>query len=399
MAQQLTDSKIRATKAQGKPYKLADGDGLWLHVLPSGRRFWRFRFTYKGRESMVSLGRYPEVPLGRAREKATEHRRQLAERIDPAAAKRAARTAEASTFQSVATEWLEKQPFAGITRAKAEWIFALLTPFIGAIPVKDLTAPEILAALRRIEARGKIETAHRALQRASQVMRYAVASGYAASNPARDLRDALKPLVVRHHPSIKDPVRLGALLRAIEGYDGEPTTRAALRLLPYVFVRPGELRGAEWREFNLEAAEWRIPAARMKMHREHIVPLAPQAVSILTELQAITGSGKLVFPSARTRERPISDNTLNAGLRRIGYTGDEMVAHGFRSIASTLLNEQGYNRDWIERQLAHVEGNSVREAYNAAEYLPSRRKMMRGWASYLDGLRSGANVVPLKRPA
>jgi integrase len=401
---ELTDTEIKAAKPTHKAYKLRDGDGLHLLVKPSGRRLWRFRYGHGKTESMVSLGRYPDVSLKLARSKAEAFRQQIAAGTTPAAAKRAERSARANTFKAVALEWLDKQPYATATRDKAEWMFDdLLFPHIGGRPVASLEPPEILEVLERIERRGKIETAHRLKQRVSQVMRFAIAKGYAKSDPARDLRGALKPLVVTHHASIKDPTKVGALLRAIDGYDGEPTTHTALRLAPLVFVRPGELRAAEWREFLLDAEqpEWRIPASRMKMRQLHIVPLSTQSVAILRELHPLTGRHRLVFPSVRSHERPISDNTLNAALRRLGYASDTMTAHGFRSMASTLLNEQGFNRDWIERQLAHVESNSVREAYNAAEYLPKRRKMMQAWANYLDGLKAddgtAAKVVPIRR--
>jgi integrase len=409
----LSDSKIKAAKATQKPYKMGDGNGLWLHVMPPGRRnpagskLWRFRFRQPdvprvgvdpqgerragNRDSVVSLGAYPEVSLAQARDRVATRREQLAAGITPAAAKKAERRARASTFKAVALEWLSKQTFAPKTLAKTEWTFNdLLFPFIGDQPVAKLEPPEILEVLERIEKRGKIETAHRTLQRVSQVMRHAVATGRAKSNPARDLSDALKPLKVTHHPSIKDPTRIGEMLRAIDGFEGEPTTRAALKLAPLVFVRPGELRGAEWREFSLDGDKptWKIPAARMKTHLEHLVPLSTQAVEILREIRQLTGRGKYVFPGLRSGSRPISNNTMNAALRRLGYTKAEMTAHGFRSMASTLLNEQEYNRDHIERQLAHVESNKVRDAYNAAEYLPARRKMLQEWGNYLDGLKT-----------
>ncbi|HTW37557.1 MAG TPA: integrase arm-type DNA-binding domain-containing protein [Steroidobacteraceae bacterium] len=394
----LTETRIRAVKPREKPYKLPDGRGLYLLVSPTGGRLWRLRYRYAGRESMLGLGAYPEVTLKAARERANDARKQLADGSDPAAVKRAERTAQADTFRAVALEWLGKQRFAAATREKTDWTFTeLLFPFIGGKSVRQLTAPDILGVLRRLEARGKHETAHRTRQRVSQVMRYAISTGRAESDPTRDLRGALTPVVQRSHAAITDPVRVGELLRAIDGYIGDPATRAALKLAPLVFVRPGELRAAEWCEFNLEGAEWRIPAERMKMGEQHIVPLSRQALSILEQLRPITGHGRYLFPSLRTRERPISENTLGAALRRLGYSKDEMTAHGFRSTASTLLNEQGFAPDVIELQLAHAERNKVRAAYNRAQRLEERRRMMQAWADYLEGLKTGGNVVPIGR--
>lgn len=272
-------------------------------------------------------------------------------------------------------------------------------PVLGARPIGEITAPELLATLRKVEARGTLETAHRVHQTCSRVFRYAVATGRAERDPAADLRGAIPPQKQVHRASISDPVRIGELLRAIDGYDGSPITKAGLQLAALTFVRPGELRKAEWTEFDLDGAEWRIPAVRMKMSEQHIVPLAKQAVVILKELQKETGAGHLVFPGARTNGRPMSENTLNAALRRLDYGRDEMTAHGFRSMASTLLNEQGWHRDAIERQLAHAERDGVRAAYNYAEHLPERRKMMQAWANYLDGLRAGATVLPIRKKA
>jgi integrase len=345
---------------------------------------------------MVALGSYPDVSLKRAREERERLRQLLVDKVDPAAMKRADRTAQADTFKAIADEWLSKQRFEPATLEKARWTFdTLINPYIGSTPVKACTAPAILEVLRKLEARGLHETAHRARQRISQVFRYAIATGRAESDPTRDLRGALTPVEVTSRPAITAPTKAGELLRAIDGYQGDAATCAALKLAPLVFVRPGELRGAEWREFDLETCEWRIPAERMKMGEAHLVPLSHQAVAILRVLQPLTGSGRLVFPSLRTRERAISENTLNAALRRMGFAQDEMTAHGFRAMASTLLNEQGFAPDVIELQLAHKERNKVRAAYNRAQRLPERRQMMQAWADYLEGLRSGGNVVAL----
>jgi len=267
-------------------------------------------------------------------------------------------------------------------------------PWIGHRPVGEISAPDLLMVLRRIENRGAIETSHRALQNCSRVFRYSVATGRAERDPSGDLRGALTPVREKHHASITEPKGVGELMRAIEGYQGSVITKCALRLAPLVFVRPGELRRAEWEEFDLEGGEWRIPASRMKAREKHIVPLSRQAVAILRELHAATGDNRFLFPGARTNGRSMSENTVNAALRRLGYSREEMTGHGFRSMASTLLNEQGWNRDAIERQLAHGERNSVRAAYNFAEHLPERRRMMQAWADYLDQLRQVG-----KRPA
>jgi len=400
MAHELTDSRIRSAKPKDRPYKLRDGEGLFLYVAPTGSRLWRLRYGHGPTESMVSLGPYPEVSLSLARDRALEARKSLAAGTTPAEARRAQRETRADTFEAIANEWLEKQPFAAITRAKAEWILGdLLFPHIGSKPVSELKAPEVLAALRRIENRGLHETAFRAKQRAGQVLRYAIATGRAERDVTADLKGALTPVVSKNHASLTDPARVGELLRAIDGYVGQPATHAALKLAPLVFVRPGELRAAEWSEFDLEAAEWRIPASRMKMGQLHIVPLSTQAVAILKELQPLTGRGTLVFPSLRSASRPLSNNTINASLRRLGFSTEEMTAHGFRSMASTLLNEQGWHPDLIELQLAHAERNKVRAAYNKAQRLAERRKMMQAWADYLDGLKASDNVVALHKRA
>jgi integrase len=396
----LTKAKIDAAKPGEKPYKLPDGRGLFLLVSPSGGRLWRFRYRHAGRESMVGLGAYPEVTLKDARDRADEARRQVARGVSPAAEKRAEVGRQAHTFMAVAQEWLEKQRFEPATLKKAEWTFRdLIYPYLGSKPITAITAPEILEALRKLELRGRHETAHRTRQRISQVFRYAIATGRAESDPTRDLRGALTPIEVTSRAAVTDPAKVGELMRAIDGYQGDPATIAALKLAPLLFVRPGELRGAEWREFDLDAAEWRIPGLRMKMREPHLVPLSTQALEILRRLQPLTGHGKLLFPSLRSRERPISENTLNAALRRMGFAQDEMTAHGFRAMASTLLNEQGFPPDVIELQLAHAERNKVRAAYNRAQRLAERRQMMQAWADYLEGLKAGGKVVAIRRKA
>lgn len=398
----LTDALIRSSKPRAKPYKLAAGTGLYLLINPNGSRWWRFRYRLGGKEKLLSLGVYPEVPLKAVHERLGEARRQLATGIDPSVKRKADKVAQADSFEAVAREWFAKFSTNWAESHSSKVLRRLemdVFPWLGSRAVGRIAPPELLACLRRVEGRGALDTAHRVHQNCGQIFRYAVATGRAERDPAADLRGALPPPAGGHFASITEPVRIGELLRAMDGYDGTLSARCALRLAPLVFVRPGELRKAEWSEFDLEAAEWRIPAERMKARVLHIVPLSRQAVVILRELHPATGSGRYLFPSVRTSARPISDNTLNAALRRLGYTTEDMTAHGFRSMASTLLNEQRWHRDAIERQLAHGERDEVRAAYNYAEYLPERRKMMQAWSDYLDGLRSGSNVVAIKRSA
>ena len=396
----LSDAKIRGAKPRSRPYKLRDGAGLHLLVSPAGGKLWRLRYRrpVTRTENMLALGRYPELTLAEAREKAIAARRLIDAGKDPAAEAAAKDEQRSNTFAALSAEWLSKQTLADITRKKAEWLFGLV-PDLAAVPIADLSAQTVLRALQKIEAKGLHETAHRVKQRIGQVCRYAVATGRAAHDPTSALRGALKTPTVRNRAAITDPTRVGALLRAIDGYDGQPLTAAALKLAALTFVRPGELRAAEWSEIDLARAEWRIPAERMKMGREHIVPLATQAVAILRELQPLTGGGRYVFPSVRSADRPMSDNTVNAALRRLGYSKDEVTGHGFRSTASTLLNEQGWHPDLIELQLAHAERNKVRAAYNRAQRLDERRKMMQAWANYLDALKAGGKIVPIRRKA
>lgn len=402
--QMLTETAVRAAKAKEKPTKLFDGGGLYLLLNPQGSRLWRLKYRIHGKEKLLAIGAYPDVSLKRAREKRDEARRLLADGIDPNAQRKAEKLAHAETFETIAAEWLDLQRkrFSAASIEKAEWMFNdLLNPFLGSKPITTITAPEVLTVLRKLEARGKHETAHRLRQRCGQVFRYAVATGRALRDPTVDLRGALAPIVVAHRAAITEPKRIGELLRAIDDYQGQPATAVALKLAPLVFARPGELRAAEWSEFTLDVKEpeWRIPAERMKMREMHLVPLSRQAVTALRELEAHTGDGKYLFPSLRTSARPISENTVNAALRRLGYAKDDMTGHGFRAMASTCLNEQGWHPDLIELQLAHAERNKVRAAYNRAERLAERRKMMQAWADYLDALRAGAKVLPIKRSA
>jgi integrase len=396
----LTEISVRNAKPTEKPYKLRDGRGLHLLVMPTGRRLWRFRFRHEGRETMLSLGSYPDVGLKQARERLDEARKQVANGVNPASKRRAERDAREDTFEAIAREWLAKQRFAPATLEKADWTFQdLLFPYLGQRPISAISAPEVLAVLRRMEGRGKHETAHRTKQRASQVFRYAIATGRAERDPTVDLRGALAPIVVKNRAALTHPAKVGELLRAIEGYSGQPSTEFALRLAPLLFVRPGELRGAEWAEIDFQNLEWRLPGSRMKMGEQHIVPLSRQAVSLLRRLEVFTGSGRYLFPSPRTTSRPISENTIGAALRRLGFTKDEMTAHGFRAMASTLLNEKGFPPDVIELQLAHAERNEVRAAYNRALRLEERRKMMQAWADYLDQLRQGPAAARARHAA
>jgi integrase len=392
----INDTLIRHTKPGAKPRKLFDGNGLFLLVQPNGSRWWRLKYRFDGAEKTLSLGVYPEVSLKQARERREALRKQIAEGVDPSAVRKAEKRAQANTFEAVAREWYE-QRVPNWTNEYAKLLLRRLErnlfPWIGSKPVAKLTAADILDCLQRVHKRGALETAHRVRGTCSEVMCYAVATRRAERDPVVDLKGALPPSKPVHFASIKDPEKIGELMRAIAGYDAKAdAVGAALRLAPYVFVRPSELRNAIWSELNLEAAEWRIPPERMKMCFPHIVPLSRQAANVLRDLFPITGPEGLVFPSIRSGVRAISNNTINAALRKLGYTSDEMTGHGFRSMASTILNEQGWHPDAIERQLAHIEQNDVRAAYNYAEYLPIRRKMMQSWADYLDALRDKRKI-------
>ncbi|MDR1684917.1 MAG: integrase arm-type DNA-binding domain-containing protein [Desulfovibrio sp.] len=392
----LTDTQLRSVKPMDKAQKFFDGGGLYLLVAPAGGKLWRLDYRFDGKRKTLALGAYPAFSLKEARAHREEAKEQLAKGIDPAAHKQAVKAAVKAetdnTFEIIAREWFAKHSPQWTESNSIRTLARLVKdifPLLGSKPVSRITALELLAALRRIEERGAVDTAHRVLQDCSRIFRYAIATGRAERDTAADLRGALAPVRGGHFSSITDTADIGALLRDIDAYTGNIVVRAALRLAPYVFVRPGELRRAKWEEFDLAGAEWRIPAERMKMRVLHIVPLARQVVEILTDLHRYTGQGRFLFPSMRAASAPISDMTLLAGLRRLGYGKDEMTVHGFRSMASTLLNELGYSVDWIERQLAHGERNSVRAAYNYAQYLPERRRMMQEWADYLDGLRDG----------
>lgn len=387
----LTDVSARNAQPAERPLKLFDGDGLYLLISPTGTKGWRFKYRVAGREKLLSFGPYPEVSLKAARDKREAARRLVASGTDPSEQRREEKAASSTTFEMVAREWLQLQQRSLAKRTHVKKVGRLqdfVFPWLGSTPIAQIRPPQLLAVLKRIEARNLNETAHRVRSECGAVFRYAVATGRAERDITPNLRGALAPVLTENRPTILDPARIGELLRAIDGYRGHQPTELALRLLPLVFVRPGELRLAEWTEIDLPTATWRIPAARMKMREQHIVPLATQAVAMLRELHTLTGSGRLLFPSVRSDDRPISDNTLNAALRRLGFTGNEIVAHGFRSMASTRLNEDGWHPDLIELQLAHAERNEVRSAYNRAQRLAERRTMMQAWADQLDRLRA-----------
>ena len=397
----LTDTAIKKAKPGEKAVRLFDGGGLYLEVSPGGGKWWRFKYRFAGKEKRLSLGVYPDVDLKGARKRTGEARQLLADGIDPSVNRKAAKAARedraANSFEVVAREWVSKQmptwadSHGGRILARFE---RDIFPWIGGRAVADVTAPELLNAVRRIESRGAHETAHRALRNCGQVLRYAVATGRAQRDPSGDLRGALPPVKEEHLAAITDPKRAGELLRAIGDYHGTLTVRCALRLAPLVFVRPGELRKAEWADFDLEAGEWRFMASKTKT--PHIVPLSTQASAILRELQPVTGRGRYVFPSVRSSQRPMSDNAILAALRRMGIEKSEMSGHGFRAMARTILDEVlGFRPDFIEHQLAHAVRDPNGRAYNRTAHLPERRRMMQEWAEYLDGLVSGADVVNL----
>lgn len=398
----LTDTAIRKAAPRDKPYKLSDGGGMYLEVMPSGAKYWRLKYRMAGKEKRFALGVYPVVSLASARQGREEARKLLVQGVDPSAARQEAKQAKAEviamaadTFETVGREWMGRQEVAEVTANKTRWILeTFLFPEIGSRPISEITPRELLAALRKVEESGKLETAKRAKIKAGQIFRYAMLEGKVKTDPTTSLRGALKPPKNRHHAAITDPVQVGELLRAIDGFTGQPVTLAALKLAPLVFVRPGELRQAEWTEIDLDGAMWRIPPERMKMNAAHLVPLSKQVLMILRELHPLTGTGRYVFPGLRSASRPISENTVNAALRRLGYSNDEMTGHGFRSLAATRLNEMGWNPDAIERQLAHAESNKVRDAYtHAAQYLSERKRMMQAWADYLDALCAGGKVL------
>ena len=412
----LTDAAVKATRPTEKPRKLFDGGGLYLLLGPDGSRGWRFKYRYAGKERLISFGTYPGVTLKEARDRRDDAKRQLRDGIDPSAARKAEKQArvdrEQGSFELVAREWHAKQA-ANWVPSNSERVLRRLVlyvfPKIGGRPIRSITGPELLEVLRAIEARKIVETAHRVKQYLGQIFRYAMATHRADADPTVILRGALAAAPERSYASITDPKKIGELLRAIRGYTGSDVTRLALQLMPLLFVRPGELRAARWDEFTFDLVdsiveaqaqeverrplpEWRIPAERMKMGEQHLVPLSRQSVTILRELHKYTGPDGYLFPGARSKLRYMSENTINAALRRLDYGSEEMTGHGFRHMASTILHERGYRSEWIERQLAHGDRNSIRARYNFAEHLPERRRMMQEWADYLDTLAASADT-------
>ncbi len=398
----LTDIAVRNAKPGTKPIRLFDAGGLYLELSPAGGKLWRLKYRFGGKEKRLALGVYPEIGLKDARERREEARKLLANGVDPSEKRKAdkvereARTA--NSFEAVTREWATKQsakwsPEYGerLIRRFEHDVF----PAIGERPIAEIKPVDLLAALRKIEARGAIETAHRARAECGQVFRYGVATGRAERDIAADLVGALEPKQVKHFSSVTEPTKVAELLRALDGYQGSAIVSAALRLAPLVFVRPGELRQAQWSDINFQTAEWRYMVTKTKT--AHIVPLCAQAVAILRELQPFTGTGRYVFPSARTTSRPMSENAVLAALRRSGIGAEEMTGHGFRAMARTILDEVlGFRPDFIEHQLAHAVRDPNGRAYNRTAHLKERKKMMQTWADYLDKLKAGADVIPLQ---
>ncbi len=399
----LTDIKVQKAKPKEKPFSLFDGGGLYLLITPSGGKLWRFKYRFDNKEKRLAFGSYPEIRLLDARRKRDDARRLLANNVDPDAVRKAQKQAqveEAETFEVIAREWQDKfksKWLEGYSEKIMRRLELNVFPWMGSRPIKDIKAPELLSVLRRIESRGALELAHRTRNVCGQIFRYAVATGRSERNPAEDLKGALSPVKTTHRAAIIEPKDVGKLLRSIDSYQGSFTVQCALKFAPLVFVRPGELRHAEWSEINLENAEWNIPGSKMKMKEPHLVPLSKQAIAILTELKDFTGSSRYVFPSERTFDRPMSNNTILAALRNLGYTKEEMTPHGFRAMARTILDEVLQVRpDFIEHQLAHAVRDPNGRAYNRTSHLEERRKMMQQWADYLDELKQGAKVLPFR---
>ena len=407
----LTDVQVRNAKPKEKDYKLPDGYGLYLLVSKTGGRLWRFNFIFDGKPNQLSFGSYPEITLAEARQRREDARKLLAHGISPGEARKAEKQSQAQeseTFEAIAWEWYNRQVPAWAATHAATVISRLkrdVFPHVGSRPISELKAIDMLKVFRKIEAREKIETAHRVKSICGQVFRYAVATGRAERDCTVDLRGTLTPVIPKHHAALTDPKEVAPFLRAIDDYDGSFTVKCAMRLSALVFLRPGELRLAEWTEFDLDAGEWNVPIERMKLKKrlkesrkgeKHLVPLAQQAVEILKTLKPVTGGGKYLFPSMTTNLKPISDNTINQAIRRMGYDKDEMTAHGFRAMARTILEEVLHVQpEIIEHQLAHVVRDSLGRAYNRTTHLAARKKMMQTWADYLDKLRAGAKIIQL----
>ncbi len=409
----LTDIAVRKALPREKPYKMGDAGGLFLLVQPSGGKLWRFKYRVDGKEKKLSIGAYPEVTLAAARLARDEARRLLHNGGDPSLEKQRAKSLAqfnyGTKFGDVAREFVDKRTREGwsiATIQKANWLLEHFDGNIGKFPVTEIRPIDVLAVLRRVEAKGNLETARRLLQLAGNVFRYAVATARLEADPTRDLRGAITTPRTKHLAAIVDPKGAGSLLRAIDGYEGHYLTKYALQLSPHVFLRPGELRLATWQEIDFDAAIWSVPAARMKMRRPHYVPLSRQAIEILRKLYDLrVGPAGLIFPSIRSTSRAMSENTLNAALRRLGFGQDEMTAHGFRAMASTLLNEARdpvtrkalWKDDAIERALAHADSNETRGAYHRGEHWDERVEMAQWWSDHLDVLRKGADVIHIAR--
>lgn len=401
----LTATSVKAAKPRLKSYKLYDEKGLYLAVEPSGGKFWRFKFQYAGKEKKLAIGSFPTTTLKEARDKRDAARKQLETGIDPAAQKRADKldtnNRAQHTFENVAIEYIDKREregLASVTLSKARWLLKLLEVGLRGRPISEITAQELLSAIRKVEKQGNLETARRMRSFAGRVFRYGVATGRVDRDPSVDIRDALTTPTVTHRAAILDEKGAGALMRSIDEYDGQPSTNLALRLAPHVFVRPGELRHAEWAEFDLERAVWTIPGKKMKMGRAHHVPLSRQALEILSVAHKLSGHSQYVFPSINSSRRPISENTINGALRRLGYDKNKMSAHGFRAMASSLLNESGkWNPDAIERALAHGDTSAVRAAYHRSSYWKERVTMAQWWSDYLEAMKIGGAVLQFRK--
>lgn len=400
----LNDVAVRQAKPAEKARKLADERGLYLLIQPTGGKLWRLDYRFDGKRKTLSLGAYPDVSLADARKGRDRARELLAAGTDPGAARKVEKAsraaAVANSFEVIVREWHKMKSATWTESTRVKQLAVLendLLPWLGSRPIAEITAPELLGTLRRIEARGAVDSAHRAKQICGQVFRYAIATGRAERNPAADLLGALTPVAKKHFAAITEQDEVGPLLRAIDGYKGSHIVRCALRLAPLLFVRPGELRQAEWAEIDLDAGEWRIPAEKMKRRRDFIVPLARQAVEILRDLEPFTGHGRYVFQGVRDHGKPMSENTVNNALRRMGYdTKTEITGHGFRAMARTILHETlGIDAAVIEHQLAHQVPDILGGAYNRTKFLPQRKAMMQAWADYLDKLRKGADVIDI----
>ena len=393
--QKLTATAVKQAKPKAKPYKLADGGGLYLHMKTAGK-YWRYKYRFAGKEKLLALGTYPDISLADARKLHQAARENLADGIDPSSHKKTKKSADqsssANSFEAVALEWSKtRSKKADSTEKRQRALLEKdLLPFIGSRPIADIDAPELLKTLRKIENRGAIETAHRANRLAGQIFRYAIVTGRSKHNPSIDLKDALTQPIKSHRKSITDPAEVGPLMAAIKNYQATPVVMAALQLSPLFLCRPGELRHLEWAEVNFAEARIELPASKMKMKEPHIIPLASQAIAILKELQPISGRGKYVFPSARGASRPLSDNGVRTALRTLGYTNDQICPHGFRAMGRTILDEVlNFPVDWIEHQIAHSVKDANGRAYNRTKHLPQRHQMMQTWADYLDGLANG----------